>query len=118
MNPTRSARPIVQLVLEDANYAKCLCDLLTLKARHRVFIMDSPETAIDGVVVVDGHFLLAHTELLSEIPERLVVLSGNDIQDLERIWKAGVQHVVFKGDPPGTAELAVMAAELRLARGK
>ena len=31
-----------------------------------------------------------------------------------RLWNAGIRHVVFEGDSPNTAQLAIIAAELRL----
>jgi len=46
--------------------------------------------------------------------ERLVVVirTGSDL--LARLWNTGIRHVVFEGDPPDTAQLAIIAAELRM----
>ena len=51
---------------------------------------------------------------LSSQPERFVIITRKGTDHLTRIWDAGVRHVVFEEDSPNTAQLAVIAAELRI----
>ena len=46
--------------------------------------------------------------------ERFVVLTRKGTDNLSKVWEAGVRHVVFEGDSPNTAQLAIIAAEMRL----
>jgi hypothetical protein len=43
-----------------------------------------------------------------------VFMTRKGTESLSRVWDAGIRHVVFAGDPPNTAQLAIIAAELRL----
>ena len=52
--------------------------------------------------------------MLDSEPERFVVITHKGSDCLSAIWDSGVRHVLFEGDPPNTAQLAVIAAELRL----
>jgi hypothetical protein len=42
------------------------------------------------------------------------VMVHKERDDLCKIWNAGVRHVVFHGDPPHTARVAVLGVELSL----
>jgi hypothetical protein len=102
----------VQLAVRDRQYAAALADLLQKDGSHDVLLVDSPRLAVDGIIVVDGgrpeNLLLFETQ-----PERFVVVTRKDAGNLSSVWDAGVRHVVFEGDSPATAYLAVVAAELR-----
>lgn len=102
----------VQLAIADSECARSLRSLLLRDGTHRVLLVDRPDLTLDGVVVIDGA-RLGHHSLLASQPERFVVITSRNV-DLKRIWDAGVWHVVFEGDSPNTALLAVIAAELRL----
>jgi hypothetical protein len=102
----------IQVAVRDRQYAAALADLLRKDGSHDVVFVDSPRIEVDGIIVVDGsrpeNLLLFEAQ-----PERFVVVTSNDKGILSSVWDAGVRHVVFEGDPPVTAFLAVVAAELR-----
>lgn len=103
----------VQLAIRDSEYAQSLRDSLLRDGTHRVYLVDQPDMQIDGVVVIDGNQLDNPTPC-GEQPERLVVITSKGSDSLSRLWNAGIRHVVFEGDSPNTAQLAIIAAELRL----
>ena len=104
----------VQLAIRDRDYAQSLRSLLLRDGTHRVYMVDRPDLSLDGVVVVDGNRL--DLSLHDPDAERFVVITKKGQDQLSRIWDAGVRHVVFLEDAPTTAQLAVIAAELRLPR--
>jgi hypothetical protein len=103
----------VQLAIRDSEYARSLRNSLLRDGTHRVYLVDQPDMRIDGVVVVDGSQLDDLTPC-GEEPERFVVITPKGSDSLSRLWDAGIRHVVFVGDSPNTAQLAIIAAELRL----
>jgi hypothetical protein len=103
----------IQMALKDPQYADALRRLLLRDGVHRVYSVDRPDLRLDGVIVVEGN----HAEDFSMIPnqaDRFVVITRRGSGQLNRIWDAGVRHVVFEGDAPSTAHLAIIAAEMRL----
>jgi hypothetical protein len=103
----------IQMALRNSEYAEALRGLLLRDGSHRVYSVDRPDLRLDGVIIVDG----AEAENLclnAGEAERFVVITRKGSAQLNRIWDAGVRHVVFEGDSPSTAHLAVIAAELRL----
>jgi hypothetical protein len=108
----------VQLAIGNMEYAQSLRDLLLRDGTHRVYVVDRPDLRLDGIVMIDGDCAGSLSMLDSE-PERFVVIAHKGSDSLSRIWDSGVRHVLFDGDPPNTAQLAIIAAELRLpsARG-
>lgn len=108
----------VQLAIENMEYAQSLRDLLLRDGTHRVYLVDQPDLRLDGIVMIDGN-RTGNLSMLDSDPERFVVMTRKGSDSLSRIWDAGVRHVLFDGDPPNTAQLAIIAAELRLpsARG-
>ena len=109
----------IQMALKDGEYADALRNLLVRDGTHRVYLVEQPDLRLDGVIVVDGN-RAESLSLLDGEPERFVVITRKGSDHLARIWDAGVRHVVFEGDSPSTAHLAIIAAELRLpkANGK
>lgn len=103
----------VQLSIRNSEYARSLRDSLLGDGTHRVYLVDQPDLRIDGIVVIDGN-TLDKSLFLGGQPERFVVVTGKGTDSLSRLWNAGIRHVVFEGDAPGTAHLAVIAAEMRL----
>jgi hypothetical protein len=105
----------IQMALKDTEYGEALRNLLLRDGTHRVYLVDQPDLRLDGVIVIDA----SRGESLSCLdgePERFVVITRKGSDQLARIWDAGVRHVVFEGDSPSTAHLAIIAAELRLPR--
>lgn len=105
----------IQMAIKDSEYADALRNLLLRDGTHRVYLVEQPDLRLDGVVVIDGNQSQS-LSLLDGEPERFVVITRKGSDHLARIWDAGVRHVVFEGDSPSTAHLAVIAAELRLPR--
>src|SRR5579864_8478664 len=103
----------VQLAIGNTEYAQSLRDLLLRDGTHRVYLVDEPDLRLDGIVMIDGN-RADNLSLLDLDPERFVVITRKGSDSLARIWDAGVRHVLFDGDPPNTAQLAIIAAELRL----
>ena len=109
----RSAMKTVQIALTDPEYAQSLRKLLLRDGNHRVYVVDRADLRLDGVMVIDTSSLES-LSILEKEPERFVVVTRKGSDHLSRIWDAGVRHVVFDGDSPTTAHLAIIAAELRL----
>src|SRR5216684_2730502 len=103
----------VQLAIHDSAYAQSLLSLLVRDDAHQVLLVDKPDLSLDGVVVIDGS-RFENLSLLGSQPERFVVIMRKGADHLTKAWETGVRHVVFEEDAPSTAQLAVMAAELRL----
>lgn len=105
----------VQLAVRDSDYAQSLRNLLLRDGAHRVYLVDKPDLKLDGVVVIDENrfenLCVADTD-----PERFVIITRKGTDHLSRVWDAGVRHVVFEEDSPNTAQLAIIAAELRWPR--
>jgi hypothetical protein len=104
----------VQLAIRDSEYAQSLRNLLLRDGTHKVCLVEKPDMDLEGVIVIDeGRF--GNSPLGPPEPERYVVITRKGA-DLARVWDAGIRHVVFEADSPNTAQLAVIAAELRLPR--
>ena len=103
----------VQLAIGNVEYAQSLRDLLLRDGTHRVYVVNEPDLRLDGIVMIDGD-RASNLSMLDSEPERFVVITHKGSDSLSRIWDAGVRHVLFDGDPPNTAQLAIIAAELRL----
>jgi hypothetical protein len=103
----------VQVAIRDSEHAYSLRDLLLRDGVHQVHLVERPNLAIAGVIVVDVDYLEGSGALVGGL-ERLVVMASKASADLARVWKAGVRHVVFHGDPPRTVRVAVLATELSL----
>jgi hypothetical protein len=103
----------VQLAIRNSEYAQSLRNSLLRDGTHQVYLVDEPDLRIDGVIVIEGskieHFTPGGGQL-----DRFVVIARKGSDSLSRLWDAGIRHVVFEGDSPSTAQLAVIAAELRL----
>src|SRR6266849_4826732 len=98
----------IQLAIRDSEYAQSLRNSLLRDGTHRVYLVDQPDLRIDGVVVIDGSKLDGIAPY-KEQPERFVVITRKGTDSLSRLWDAGIRHVVFEGDSPSTAQLAIIA---------
>ena len=103
----------VQLAIRDLEHANSLRDLLLGDGVHQVRLVERPNLAIAGVIVVDIDHL-EKSGALAGGRDRLVVMASKASADLARVWKAGIRHVVFQGDAPGTVRVSVLATELSL----
>jgi hypothetical protein len=103
----------VQVAIQDPEYADSIRNLLLEDGSHRVHLVDRPDLTLGGVIMLDA----ANLEGLLLLPnqqERLIVVVRRERDDLSKIWDAGVRHVVFHGDPPLTARVAVLGVELAM----
>jgi len=103
----------VQLAISDSEHSYSLRELLLGDGIHQVHLVERPNLAIAGVIVVDVDHL-ERSGALAGGRERLVVVASKASTDLARVWKAGIRHVVFRGDAPRTVRVAVLATELSL----
>jgi hypothetical protein len=103
----------VQVAIHDPEYADSIRGLLSQDGNHRVHVVERPDVTLGGVIVMDAMHLDG-LPLLEREQNRLVVLVRKERDDLSKIWNAGVRHVVFHGDPPYTARVAVLGVELSL----
>ena len=103
----------VQIALRDPNYARELGNLLSSDGAHRVYVVDQPLPAIDGVVVLDEQGV-AKIPASNPDRERYVVLTNDrGPARLANLWNAGIRHVIFSGDALTIAQLAILAAEMQ-----
>lgn len=105
---------MVQVALNDASYASALVEQLERTLTREVCCIPVPDPLQEGVIVVDSA-ALDDLPLPLIDPDRVVLITRNDPRHLAQAWNAGIRSVVFAQDPLGTAVLAIMAAELRVA---
>ena len=103
----------VQLAMRNSGHAYSLRDLLLMHGVHEVHLVERPNLAIPGVIVMDVDHL-ERCGPLTDGRDRLVVMTSKTGADLARVWQAGLRHVVFHGDAPQTVRVAVLATELSL----
>ncbi len=103
----------VQLAISNADYLRTLRSLLAQDGDHQVLVVDQPDPGVPGLIVVDRDLMGASLD--SGEPARFVVIAPRAAYfHLSQLWQAGFHHVVFDRDPPTTAYLAVLSAELKL----
>lgn len=102
----------IQLAMADAAYAQALRERLESSGTAEVCAVESPDPEQEGVIVLDSAALERLPAPLAH-PERIVLITRNDPDELARAWNAGIRSVVFCNDPLNTAVLAIMAAALR-----
>jgi hypothetical protein len=103
----------VQVAIQDPEYADAIRNVLVRDGVHRVHLVERPDLTLGGVIVMDAANL-GGFPLPAKEQERLLVFVRKQHGDLSKIWDAGVRHVVFEGDSPHTARIAVLAVELGL----
>jgi hypothetical protein len=103
----------VQVAIPDPEYADSIRTLLVRDGRHRVHLVEKPDPALGGVILVDAAHLDSLSLPLSE-QKRVIVLVRKERDDLFKIWEAGVRHVLFQGDSAQTARIVVLGVELSL----
>lgn len=111
----QSSMEKIQLAIADRSYAAALRQMLVRDGTWEVLSVESPDPTQAGVMVLDPDSLASLPAALAN-PERVVLITQNDPQQLSRAWDAGIVSVVFDNDPLNTAMLAIMAARLRVAK--
>jgi hypothetical protein len=104
----------VQIAIADLTYAQGLRDLLMADGQHQVYVVDYPSPAIDGVVVVDDAITNRMTMSGGFDFDRCVVFTRTVPIEVNRLWEAGVRHVIQADYPPHVGRLVVLAVERRL----
>lgn len=109
----------VQIAISDPFYRTALRNTLATNVGGEVICVDEPDVASAGVVVVDPEHLDRLPQPIAR-PERVVLVTRDKPSRLsamlERAWQAGVHSVVSTEDPVSMVALAVMSANLRVAK--
>lgn len=100
---------LVQLLLHKDAYARDLSVLLEREGCFEVIRADAPDFGRGGVIVADHMAVSEHPALLDH-PERLIMITPNDQQLLETVWRHNIRAVVFDTDSPSTALLAILGS--------
>ena len=107
----------VQLSIADTGYAAALREALIRSGAWHVEMVDCPDLALPGVLVLDeSSFERLPLPLLN--PERVVLISQQYPQLLARAWDASIVSVLSTDDSLPTVLLAIMAAALRIGNRK
>ena len=101
----------VQVLVQRESYVRALSNLLQREGVYEVVCVPTPDFERDGVIVADRMALERYPSLLQHA-DRLVLISPNDPQFLSLLWEFNVRSVVFESDPPSTAVLAIIGADL------
>jgi hypothetical protein len=104
----------VQIAMSDPDYAEVLRDLLMADGQHQVHIVNYPNPAINGVVVVDDTVVSRMTSSPGLDFNRCVIFTNKVAVEANQLWEAGVRHVIHADQPPHVGRLVVLAAEKRL----
>jgi len=103
----------VQIAIRDRAYADALRHLLMADGQHQVYVVESPNPHIDGVVVVD-ETTATQTRLSLEFDiGRCVVFTREVPIQANQLWEAGIRHVIHADYAPHMGCLVVLAAERR-----
>ena len=107
----------VQLSIADTGYAAALREALTHTGPWHVEMVDRPDPAMSGVLVLDeSSFERLPLPLIN--PERVVLITQPDPQLLARAWDASIVSVLSTQDSLPTVLLAIMAAALRIGKSQ
>jgi len=105
----------VQLSIADGPYATAVREALSRSCAWRIESVDHPDPSHECVLVLDESAFDRLPLPLSH-PERIVLITGRNPQNLAHAWEAGIVSVISVDDPMNTVLLAIMAAALRVAR--
>jgi hypothetical protein len=104
----------VQIAIQDRVYAEKLRDLLFVNSHRSVSLVDFPRLDVAGVVVAD-ETLMERLLQSGEVDfSRYVIFVPQPRFDWDRLFNAGVRHVIHGDSPPEVGRLIVLAVERRL----
>jgi hypothetical protein len=103
----------VQIAIGDNVYANRLRNALACNGTFKVLTADTPDPAREGVLVIDEQNLNYLSSKLPH-PERVVLITRKDPQEIDRAWHAGITSVVYRSDPASTAILAILSVAMRV----
>ena len=101
----------VQVLVQKDAYAGALSTLLNREGKFDVVRLAEPDFECGGVIVADGQALERFPSLL-QCSGRLVMIAPNDPKVLSELWEHDIRSVVFDTDPPSTAVLAILGADI------
>ena len=102
----------IQLAMSDASNAKRLQRLLLDNGNWPVHVTNAPDFERGGVIVMDEETLLRLSSAPT-YPDRVVLMTHNNAEVLERAWDFGIRSVVYPTETTSTMLLAIMSACLR-----
>ena len=105
----------IQISVADLSYAASLSSKLEQSGVKGMVCVDVPDVDKGGVLVMDVNALDRIRPPLAN-PDRVVLVAPEDGYDLGRAFEAGIKSVVSDRDALETVLLAIMAADLRVAR--
>jgi hypothetical protein len=105
----------VQIAIEDHVYAEQLRGLLEEDSAHRAYVVDRPDPAIDGVMVLDETTLGDVPVPAGRDGMRYLVL-GSEVSDPNKLWNAGVRRLLPAKHPPELVRIAILSTELILSQ--
>jgi hypothetical protein len=103
----------VQLSIADGIYAGAVREALSRTCAWHVKSVDRPDPSCSDVMVLDQQALECLPLPLAN-PERIVLVTHKDPEQLSEAWEAGIVSVVSHDDPINTVLMAIMAAGLRV----
>jgi hypothetical protein len=103
----------IQLAIADGIYAAALREALAHSCAWRVQSVERPDPSQSCVLVLD-QTALEQLPLPLANPERIVLITHRDSQQMAEAWEAGIVSIVSAQDPMSTVLLAIMAAGLRV----
>ena len=101
----------VQLAIANRRYADQIQELLVRDGDYSVEVVNTPNPTLDGVIVMDEDLV---DNIAAYDPQRCVIIARKTPQKIASLFEQGVRQVVFDGDSPNTARLAILGAELRV----
>jgi hypothetical protein len=105
----------IQIAIEDRVYAELLRGLLEENSEHRAYVVDRPNPAIDGVMVLDETTVGDVAVPAGRDGMRYIVL-GNEASDPNKLWNAGVRRLLPAKHPPELVRFAILYTELILSQ--
>ena len=105
----------IQLALSDSTYSEALRRSLAKDWAFQdwqVELVSVPKPQKADVLVIDSA-ALERVRLPLPHPERVVLITRNEPEQLSRAWEAGIVSVVFERELISTTMLAILAARYR-----
>jgi hypothetical protein len=103
----------VQIAITSSGFGQRLREALERNGSERVRFVEKPDLQQDGVVVVDQRNFERISCPLRK-PERVVLITRNESELIDRAWGAGILSVVLETDPLDNVLLAIQSAAFRV----